>query len=133
MTRMKVSGLEFERIDNYMDEFHLAQIQKYLNLKGPLYFEIIDDKMFPTLRYGDYLKLVGKKREPLGKLIIYWEEGKLSVGKVLSHNEEFYKVGFFNSEEPKTEVNFKYILGTALLSKLSLFKRLCTIIRLYLR
>jgi hypothetical protein len=133
MTRMSVSGLELERIDSYMDEFHLAQIQKYLNLKGPLYFEIIDDKMFPTLKYGDYLKLVSKKRKPLGKLIIYWQDGKLSVGKVLSRREEFYKVGFFNSQVAEAEVNYKYILGTALLSKLSPFKRLCTIIRLYLR
>ena len=131
MTRKSVAGLAYDRVDNYMDEFHFAQVQKYLRIKGPLCLEVVDDSMYPVLKYGDYLVLVLDKRGLKSSLVAFWNKGKIRVGQVLNVRGDSFEVSFLNSGEPALKIEKRYVLGPAKPYQFSILRKVGFIFKMF--
>ena len=114
-------------IQAYIDKFSFVEAKKYLALKGPLGLKVIQDNMYPLLRFDNLLVISHppQGRAKAGMLACYWENDLVNpcyITKV--YPDGSFKVRFINREDPPRLYSSENFLGEIISPKLNLWWKL---------
>lgn len=114
-------------IQIFMDKFEFVEAKKFLALKGPLKCQVIQDHMYPILRFSHEITLKKPEkglRAPM--LACYWRDGQLHPCLINKVQDQKIEVLFTNTGKKVCDLKEQDFLGEIAKPRLSLWWRLKT-------